>query len=168
MEFEFRAVELRAESEGVLTGVLIPYNVPSTIGGKFTEIWAPGAVQGIGAEVRANVQHDRGRVVAVNRPGGGLTFENTGTELRARIELPDTSEGRDVQVLVARGVLTGLSAEFKALKDEWRGTQRTITSAVLRGVGIVDVPAHDKALVALEARWAEATRSTRPRAHRWL
>ena len=28
-EIEHRAVELRAESEGVLSGVLIPYGVPS-------------------------------------------------------------------------------------------------------------------------------------------
>ena len=41
-EIEHRAVELRADSEGVLSGVLIPYGVPSTIGGKFTEIWTAG------------------------------------------------------------------------------------------------------------------------------
>ena len=152
-EIEHRAVELRAESEGVLSGVLIPYGVPSTIGGKFTETWAAGSVAGIG-EVRANVQHDRGRSVAVNRTGGGLSFTDTSTELRARIELPDTTEGRDVRVLVSRGVLSGLSAEFKALKDEWRGTQRTILRAQIRGVGIVDTPAHDGALVELEARYA--------------
>ena len=154
-EIEHRAVELRAESEGVLSGILIPYGVPSVIGGKFTETWAAGSVAGIG-EIRANVQHDRGRSVAVNRPGGGLSFTDTSTELRARIELPDTTEGRDVRVLVARGVLSGLSAEFRARRDVWRGTDRRILEAEIRGLAIVDDPAHSGALVQLEARYKAA------------
>ena len=151
-EIEHRAVELRAESGGVITGVLIPYDRASVIAGRFTEIWKAGSIGAIG-EIRANVQHSRGRALAVNKPGGGLSFENTTTELRARIALPDTQEGRDTGVLVSRGVLSGLSAEFKATKDAWVGTQRTILSAELRGVGIVDTPAHDGAVVELEARW---------------
>ena len=154
-EIEHRAVELRAESGGVITGVLIPYDRASVIAGRFTEIWKAGSIGEIG-EIRANVQHSRGRALAVNKPGGGLSFENTTTELRARVELPDTSEGRDVRVLVGRGVLSGLSAEFKATQDAWVGTQRTILSAELRGVGIVDTPAHDKALIEIEARYAES------------
>ena len=152
-EIEHRSVELRAESEGVLSGVLIPYGVPSTIGGKFTEIWTAGAVGSI-SEIRANVMHARGRALAVHKPGGGLAFENTATELRARIELPATTEGRDVGILVARGVLSGLSAEFRATRDAWVGTQRTILAAQLTGVGIVDTPAHETALVEIEARYA--------------
>ena len=96
-KIEHRAVELRADSEGVLSGVLIPYGVPSVIGGKFTETFRAGSIGAIG-EIRANVMHSRGRALAVHRPGGGLSFENTSTELRARIELPDTTEGRDVRV----------------------------------------------------------------------
>ena len=104
--------------------------------------------------------------MAVNRAGGGLSFTDTSTELRARIELPDTSEGRDVRVLVARGVLSGLSAEFKALKDQWRGTQREILQALKSGaLGIVDTPAHDGALVELEARY---NGDRAPRALTWL
>ena len=155
---EHRAVELRAESESLLSGILIPYGVGSRIGEKFTETWAPGSVVAIGSEVRANVQHDRGRSVAVNRPGGGLSFTDTSTELRARIELPDTSEGRDVRVLVSRGVLSGLSAEFRARRDVWRGTDRTILEAEIRGLAIVDQPAHDGALVELEARYKSENR----------
>ena len=153
-EIEHRAVELRAESEGVLLGTLIPYGVPSTIGGKFTEIWTAGAIGSI-SEIRCNVMHDRARAIAVHREGGGLTFANTDEALRVRVALPDTSEGRDVRVLVARGVLSGLSAEFRATKDAWVGTQRTILAAQLTGVGIVDVPGHETALVELEARYKE-------------
>ena len=147
--------ELRAEGENgtVLVGVVFPYGVGSRIGGKFTEIWTAGAVGSI-SEIRANVMHSRGRALAVHKPGGGLAFENTATELRARIELPATTEGRDVGILVARGVLSGLSAEFRATRDAWVGTQRTILEAELLGLAVVDSPAHETALVEIEARYA--------------
>ena len=114
--------------------------------------------------------HDRARAIAVHRKGGGLSFEDTADALRVRLELPDTTEGRDVRVLVSRGILSGLSAEFKALKDEWRGTERTILSAELRGVGVVDVPGHETALVELEARYKASERREAAPARRrvWL
>ena len=152
-EIEHRAFdEIRAEGDSILVGVAVPYNRASQIGERFTEIWRPGSVGEIG-EVRANVQHSRSAPLAVHKEGGGLSFQDTSTELRARIDVVQTANGADCLEMVRRGILTGLSAEFKCLQDSWRGRERTITSVELRGLAVVDVPGLDGAAVALEKRY---------------
>lgn len=155
-EIEHRSFsgELRAEGDNVLVGIVVPYTVASKIGG-FTEIWEPGACGQIGPEVRANVQHERKALLAIHRPGGGLEFTDSPTELRARITLPGTQLGLDTAEMVRLHVLGGLSAEFRCITDTWCGRERTITSVELTGVGIVDEPGLSGAEVELEARWKE-------------
>ena len=135
---ERRACELRASDDGgAVEGVLIPYGQTAKIA-DFTERFLPGSVSF--GDVLANRQHDRQRPLA--RTGGGLTLTDSATELRARIELPDTQDGRDVRELVKLGILRGLSAEFRTLKDAWEGTERTIHQAQLTGLAVVDQPAY--------------------------
>ena len=50
-------------------------------------------------------------------------------------------------------MLSGLSAEFRARRDVWQGTRREILEGEILGLGVVDTPAHDGALVELEARY---------------
>ena len=153
---EFRSVKLRASTDaGTVEGVLIAYGVIVELG-RFKESFTAGCFGALG-EVRANIQHVRSRLLAVNKPGGGMTLTDTPEALRVKIELPDTEAGRETAVLIGRGVLTGLSAEFAAKQERWSGRNRTILSAELRGLGIVDLPAHPQSLLiaALEARWAE-------------
>lgn len=148
--------ELRSEGDDhVLIGIVVPYGTVSKIGERFTEKWLPGSIGTIGPEVRCNLHHDRASPLAVNLPDGGLSFTDSATELRARIELPKTQIGMDTALLVKRHVLGGLSAEFRCISDQWRGRERTITSVELRGLAVVDVPGLAGALVELEARWAE-------------
>ena len=108
-----------------------------------------------------NIQHDRTRPLA--RLGHGLTLTDSRTELRARIELPDTVEGRDTRILVEAGVLTGLSAEFRAVREDWPAPdRRVIHEAELRGLAIVDDPAHQSALIAeVRARMSAPARRRR-------
>ena len=155
-EIERRAfTELRIEGDSsILVGIVIPYGTVSKIG-DFTEKWLPGSIGTIGPEVRCNLHHDRASPLAVNIEGGGLSFTDSATELRARIELPKTAIGIDTALLVKRHVLAGLSAEFRCLKDSWSGRERTITSVEFRGLAVVDVPGLDGAEVALEGRWKE-------------
>ena len=142
--FERRAVEFREAAPGVIEGVLIPYGVPSRIGGVFDEEFRAGSVR-IG-DVLANRQHDRSRPLA--RIGHGLTLTDAQDALRARIVLPDTQEGRDTGVLVSAGVLRGLSAEFRAIRDEWPSpTRRIVHEAELRGLAVVDSPGHEGAVI---------------------
>ena len=156
MDAERRAVEFREVSPGVIEGILIPYGVPSRIGGVFDEEFRAGSVR-IG-DVLANRQHDRTRPLA--RIGHGLTLTDASDALRARLELPDTVEGRDTRTLVALGVLRGLSAEFRTIQDEWPSeTRRIIHQAELRGLAVVDDPGHTGAVIEeVRARLADAER----------
>ena len=153
-KLERRAVEFRATSAGVIEGTLVPYGVVSRIGGVFEEVFEPGSMRF--DRVLANRQHDRARPLA--RLGHGLTLTDSRTELRARIELPDTTEGRDTRALIEAGVLRGLSAEFRSVREEWPAPdRRVIYEAELRGLAVVDDPAHQSALIAeVRARMASA------------
>lgn len=144
MEIERRAVEFRADASGVLTGVLIPYDKPSDIAGLFSETFRPGSMRWDSPLV--NRQHDRTKTLA--RLGAGLELTDGADALRAVIVLPDTTEGRDTKTLVQAGILRGLSAEFRTIRDEWKTeAEREILEAELLGLGIVDDPAHDGATI---------------------
>ena len=141
---ERRAVEFRATAAGTIEGTLIPYGVASRIGGAFDELFEPGSVRF--AAPLVNVQHDRARPLA--RLGHGLTLTDSATALRAKIVLPDTTEGRDTRALIESGVLIGLSAEFRTVREDWPAPdRRVIHEAELRGLAVVDDPAHQSALI---------------------
>ena len=157
---ERRAVEFRATAAGVIEGVVIPYGRATRIGGAFDETFEPGSVRF--ENPIANRQHDRARPLA--RLGHGLALADGADALRASITLPDTAEGRDTRTLIESGVLTGLSAEFRAVREDWPAPDsRVIREAVLTGLAIVDDPAHESALIAeVRARLeAPATRKRR-------
>ncbi len=142
---ERRSFEFRAAGDGTtVEGVVVPYNSPTRVA-DFTERFLPGSLTF--GDVIANVQHQRSRPLA-RTGGGGLTLSDSDSELRARIELPDTADGRDVAELVKRGVMRGLSAEFRVKKDRWSGNERTIESAVLSGLAVVDEGAYAGATLA--------------------
>ena len=64
--------------------------------------------------------------------------------MQAELTLPDTSIGRDTEVEVAMGLLTGLSLEFQAAKDtvDEERQHRTIERGTMFGFGVVDDPAY--------------------------
>ena len=165
-DFERRAVAFRQSAAGVIEGVLIPYGVASRIGGVFTEEFRAGSMR-ISDAILANRQHDRARPLA--RIGHGLTLTDSPTELRASIELPDTIEGRDTRALIEVGVLRGLSAEFRAIRDEWPAPDRRIVhEAVLRGLAVVDDPGHEGAVIEeVRARLATSTSTSHPDLDWW-
>lgn len=137
---ERRSIEFRNEGDGgLVSGIVIPYRQSAKIGTAFTERFEPGAVSF--GDVIANLHHDRAQPLA-RTGGGGLTLEDGPDALRARIELPDTGLGRDARELVRRGVLRGLSAEFRATGERWEGSERVITAANLTGLAIVDRAAY--------------------------
>ena len=166
MSVERRAFEIRATSAGALAGVVIPYGVPSKIGGAFSETFEAGSIR-YGDRVMANRQHDRSKPLA--RIGHGLKLDNGAEALRAEIILPDTMDGRDVRALVDAGVLTGMSAEFLAIREEWpKPDERRILEAELRGLAVVDDPAHESALIAeVRARIATGTAPERHAREIW-
>ena len=144
VKVELRAFEVRADEQGMIAGVVIPYGQASVIVGAFEETFMPGSVRF--DSVLVNRQHERSMPLA--RLGHGLQLHDSANELRAEVRMPDTTDGRDTLELVRAGVLTGLSAEFYVKREEWpTDTKRIIHEAQLRAIGIVDDPAHAGAVI---------------------
>ena len=160
-EIEHRAVELRAESEGVLSGILIPYGVPT--GGRQGAVHAE-SVRAAGSKTLGSVKFglnstarsrnaplcpsiDRGGGLVVDRwARHALRFEATPADYRTQ------PPGSDIRVLVSsEACCRGLSSEFRVRRDVWRGTvpgrrlEAEIHKARLRA--IVDDPSHSECAI---------------------
>ena len=163
MKLERRAVEFRAEGNGTLTGVLIPYGIASDVSGLFKETFRAGSIR-YGKSVLVNRQHDRARPLA--RLDAGLTLSDSPDALRASVVLPDTTEGRDTRALCEAGICRGMSAEFRAVREDWPTPgERVILEAELFGLAIVDEPMHEGALI--EEIRAKLAVVTDPIPRRW-
>lgn len=153
-------VERRADGEGksdTAAGYAVVFNSEADIGGYFREIVAPGAFTETlkTADVRAYFDHDRGRVLG-RMSAGTLRLTPDEKGLAVEIDLPDTTDGRDVRELIDRGDVSGMSFGFSVTHDEWDETVdpplRTIHAVELREVSIVSEPAYDDTSIALRSR----------------
>lgn len=128
------AVEVRAAADGrQLVGYAARFNEPAQIGGRFTETVAPGAFRASlarpGADVLALVDHDPTRILG--RTGSGtLRLAEDAQGLRFEIDLPDTTEGRDVLALAERRDLGGMSFGFRVVAEDWPSPSRRVLRAV--------------------------------------
>lgn len=151
-------VERRADGDKMtLTGYAAVFGEAADIGGYFSEVIARGAFTETlkTSDVRAYFDHDRGRVLGrVSANTLRLTEDSKG--LAVEIDLPDTTDGRDVRTLVERGDITGMSFSFSATKQVWDETTdpptRTIQELKLYEVSVVSDPAYDGTSVALRSR----------------
>ena len=155
-------VEVRADEDGkrTLKGYAAVFNSDTTIGDFFIERIDPAAFNGaIGADVRALVDHDTGRVIGRTK-AGTLRLEIDNRGLKVEIDVPDTADGRDLWTLVERGDVSGMSFGFRVTKQEWDETGdmpvRTILEVELFEVSAVAFPAYDNTAIAV--RSLEATR----------
>lgn len=151
-----RKIEVRAGDSGrIIGGYAAVFNLETTIGDWFREVIAPGAFAGaIKSDVRALVDHDRGRVIGRSK-AGTLRLAEDATGLAVEIDLPDTSDGRDVATLIERGDITGMSFCFRVTKEEWDETTepplRTIKALDLEEVSVVAFPAYEGTSIALRS-----------------
>jgi len=162
MSLERRATatppEIRAgEAAGrVARGYAALFNVPADIGGIFTETIAPGAFTETlrTADVRALIAHDSGRVIGRSK-AGTLRLSEDAKGLLVEIDLPDTTDGRDLAVQLERGDISGMSFGFYATKEEWdesgKVPHRTILRAELIEVSAVAFPAYPDTSLALRS-----------------
>ena len=154
IERRYCEVEYRAAA-GTIEGTAIDYSDAARIPGPGGEVMLErvqtGAFGTIG-DVILNLQHDRQRPIA--RTGGGLELRDSPEALRATVQLPDTTDGRDARILLTRKVLRGLSVEMIVQDDEFRGVERIIKRAELKGLALVDRPAYECSVAALK-RWSE-------------
>lgn len=151
-----RKIDVRAGDSGkTIGGYAAVFNSEADIGGWFREKIAPGAFsEAVKADVRALFDHDRGRVIG-RTAAGTLRLAEDDTGLAVEIDLPDTSDGRDVATLISRGDITGMSFGFRVTKEEWDETTepplRTIKGVELEEVSVVAFPAYVDTSVAMRS-----------------
>lgn len=155
-------VELRAVGDKrVIAGYGAVFNKLSQNLGGFVEQVAPGAFAKTIQEqdIRALFNHGEdgvlGRLAAKT-----LRLVEDGTGLAYEIDPPDTTLGRDVATLIARGDISGSSFGFRVIEDDWGETEagfplRTLKQVSLRDVGPVTFPAYVDTSTAMRS-FAEA------------
>ena len=178
MTLEKRALaappELRAaDGVKVARGYAALFNTRTQIGDWFIEELAEGAFSETlkSADVRALVNHDTGRVIG-RSTAGTLRLNEDKRGLFVEIDLPDTSDGRDLAVQLERGDISGMSFGFRVTKETWDETGempvRTIHAAELFEVSAVAFPAYEDteiALRSLESAREERKRETDKKVH---
>ncbi len=161
MTLERRAItsppELRASDAGkVAAGYAALFNAKTDIGGYFMESIAPGAFTETikTSDVRALIDHDTGRVIG-RSSASTLRLKEDDKGLSVEIDLPDTSDGRDLAVQLDRGDISGMSFGFRVTHDEWdesgKVPVRTIHKVDLFEVSAVAFPAYDDTTIALRS-----------------
>lgn len=151
------APELRADGGAkVARGYAALFNSETDIGGYFREKIAPGAFKdAIGGDIRALIDHDTGRVIG-RSASGTLRLSEDEKGLFVEIDLPDTTDGRDLAVQLERGDISGMSFGFAVTHDEWDETGdiplRTIHAVELYEVSAVAFPAYGDTSIALRSR----------------
>ena len=128
-----RSVPLEIRSTGkVLTGEAIRYGQRAA---DRPERFEAGAFAPLGP-LTLNLQHDRGIVLATT--GDRLAVTDTEQALEVRAELQPGA----ALTLLRRGVLRGLSVEFRSLVERSEAGVRVIERASLEALGLVDTPAY--------------------------
>lgn len=165
---EFRSAE--AGATRTATGYAALFGNKTSIGGYWTEEIKAGAFAKSLAErdVIAIIGHDTGRVVG--RTGAGtLTLREDTKGLAFENELPDTTDGRDLAVLLERKDIPGMSFGFVTRKQEWDETvdppHRTIIEADVYEITYTPCPAYPDTEVGLrDLEHARAERREHDRA----
>lgn len=108
--------------------------------GDFIEVIRPGAFAASlkGRDILALVDHDPARLLARTK-SGTLRLEEDAKGLRFEIDLPDTTEGRDLLALAERGDIGGMSFGFTVRKggENWNGKRRELRAVNLHEISVV-------------------------------
>lgn len=152
-------LELRAAAGGgrrTIVGYAAVFDSETDICGCWTEVIAPGAFTRTLKErdVVAVYHHDGARVLG-RTSAGTLRLKEDAKGLQVEIDLPDTTDGRDVEVLVERGDITGHSFGFITRKQEWDETvdppKRTIQDVDLVEVTVTAFPQYTDTEIGLRS-----------------
>jgi len=170
MQREIRATTAPLNVNGkTIGGYAAVFNSPTDIGGEWQEVIAPGAFTETlrsGQDVLALYSHELERLLG-RRSAGTLRLTEDDKGLAVEIDLPDTSDGRDVGVLIERGDLKGMSFGFMVTKQEWDETitppRRTIFAVDLREVTVTASPAYEDTEVGMRSL-REAREARKPEA----
>jgi HK97 family phage prohead protease len=164
VKFELRAIEGDAQAGMTFSGYAAVFNSASEPL-PFTEVIAPGAfARSLKSrnDVKLLVNHDTGRVLGSTRANTLRLIEDE-NGLRAEADLPPTTDGKDISILLQRGDIRSMSFGFTvpAGGDSWNadGTVRTLKSVRLHEVSIVTFPAYEATSASVRSLDATATRA---------
>ena len=144
---ETRRAEVRAASGRRLVGTPMVYGSEARVrhpsGIEVTERVSPFAFHGhiaSGAEIRLNLMHDKTIVVASTAPSdrGRLELRDGPAELSMIATLPAGDVFDDVLKLVHDGDTAELSVEMRVQDEAVVGDRRTVKTATLDAIGLVD------------------------------
>ncbi len=138
--------EVRAEGR-TISGTIMVYGDRANSRRERFERGSLEPAEGVGF----NLQHDRSRLIAWT-PGGGLDLHDGEDEFRMTASLPPLPFADAVLESIREGRRTGLSVEFRALKERTENGVRVIEKALLRGFALTDRPDYGGARVEARAR----------------
>lgn len=148
-------LEVRAEGRK-LVGYAATFDNETRIA-DFREVIRRGAFAASiasGKDVLALVDHDPSRVLARTK-SGTLRLSEDERGLRFEIDVPDTTAGRDVLALAARGDLGGMSFGFTVADggEQWSGDKRELRAVTLHEISVVQShAAYDGTVVQARSR----------------
>lgn len=115
-------LEIRAEGDGMtFTGYAAVFNSPSEDLGGFRETIAPGAFARSlkrDRNIRMFLNHNTDVVLGATK-AGTLRLAEDAKGLIVSADLPETTAGRDLAYLLARGDVDSMSFGFQTVRDTW-------------------------------------------------
>lgn len=158
-DLEIRTSGAIRATAGRLQGYAAVFNSEAALPG-FTEIIRPGAFSKslqAGHNVKALYHHMDAQLLGSTR-SKTLTLKEDHHGLAFSLEIPDTSYGRDLAVLVERGDVSGCSFGFRVAEggDRWEERNggdflRELLNVELREITITGDPAYSDTSVALRS-----------------
>ena len=121
------------ESPGHIFGTLLRYGEQAK---DRQEIFEAGSLTWPESGIILNRQHTR------SAPIMRIIPKVLGDTVVIDAALPDTAAGRDTATEIRQGLFSGLSIEFRAIKQSFQGPLRRIAQAALTGSAIVDSPSY--------------------------
>ena len=154
---EVRAAEdATGQGPGRIVGTLLTYGERAR---DRPEMFLEGALRWPEGGFNINEQHNRQAAVVRAIP------YLDGKAIKIDAKVPDTQRGRDALTNIREGVYTGLSIEFGAELEEYRGALRIIKRGILGAAALVDRSSYGGSVVEVRERLAiPANRS----AYHWL
>lgn len=160
MSIETRTLSAPLEARAVdgvkrVGGLAVSYGGQADIGDSFRELFAPGAFRAsLSDDILALFGHDRNRVLG-RTSAGTLRLREDANGVHFEIDLPDTTDGRDLAVSVERGDIRGTSFGFRVQRETWDDTTnpptRTIHEAILREISPTADPAYGDTTIAMRS-----------------
>ena len=156
---EIRANGTLSATGKTLSGYAAVFNSEAVLG-DFSEVIRQGAFAkslATGSNVRALYHHQGDALLGTTR-GGTLQLREDAKGLAFELALPDTTHGKDLAILVARGDVQGCSFGFRVSPggDRWeqRGAKlvRELVTVELMEITLTSDPAYQDTTVAMRSR----------------